>query len=277
MENTILWQKRSYTKEQFILAWESSKTKSDVLRKLNIPIAGGNMNTITRTAKMLNLDDKHFDRSWPFRLENPNRVVIPSPALTKEALISKLNKDNYISNSHNIKLQLYKHGLKTQECEECGLIEWRGKPAPLALDHIDGDRSNNDLSNLRILCYNCHGQTETFSGKKNIQHKKKSSNTTQKRSIIIKPKVKNIDYTCHCGSKKSRDAKECLSCSQSKIKSQVANKYPELNELISMIQSSTYVAVASQLGISDNALKKHLKKRLPESHPVLNLKPRAKG
>lgn len=275
MANTILWQKRSYTKEQFILAWNSSKTKSDILRKLNVPIAGGNMNTITRTAKMLSLNEDHFDRSWPFRIDNPNRVIISSPKLTKEDLLSKLTKDNYISNSHNIKHQLYKHGLKKKKCEECGLKKWRGRPAPLALDHIDGDRSNNDLSNLRILCYNCHGQTDTFSGKKNIDPNKQNE-IKRNRSKVAKIKNKSTIRDCFCGNSKSRDAKECLSCSQSKIKVQVANKYPELNELVRMIQSSTYVAVASQLGVSDNALKKHLKKRLPESHPILNLKPRVK-
>lgn len=37
-----------------------------------------------------------------------------------------------------------------------------GKPLTLQLDHIDGNSDNNNLSNLRLLCPNCHTQTETF-------------------------------------------------------------------------------------------------------------------
>lgn len=51
------------------------------------------------------------------------------------------------------------------KCAICSLSEWQGKPLTLELDHIDGNSSNNELSNLRLLCPNCHSQTETFRGK----------------------------------------------------------------------------------------------------------------
>lgn len=48
-------------------------------------------------------------------------------------------------------------------CEKCGNGEtWNGLPLTLQLDHIDGDSDNNFPSNLRLLCPNCHTQTETF-------------------------------------------------------------------------------------------------------------------
>ncbi len=57
-----------------------------------------------------------------------------------------------------------KHLLKQKEykCEHCALSEWNGKKIVLEIDHIDGNRTNNSLSNLRLLCPNCHSQTETF-------------------------------------------------------------------------------------------------------------------
>ena len=37
-------------------------------------------------------------------------------------------------------------------CEKCGLAE----PQVLEVDHIDANRTNNDPSNLMLLCANCH-------------------------------------------------------------------------------------------------------------------------
>lgn len=44
-------------------------------------------------------------------------------------------------------------------------MERRGEALVLELDHIDGDVKNNELTNLRFLCRNCHGQTETYGSK----------------------------------------------------------------------------------------------------------------
>ena len=51
------------------------------------------------------------------------------------------------------------------KCALCSISQWRGKNITLELDHIDGNSSNNELSNLRLLCPNCHSQTDTFRGK----------------------------------------------------------------------------------------------------------------
>lgn len=42
---------------------------------------------------------------------------------------------------------------------------WNNIPITLHVDHIDGDSDNNKPSNLRLLCPNCHSQTETFGSK----------------------------------------------------------------------------------------------------------------
>ena len=38
----------------------------------------------------------------------------------------------------------------------CAKCSFRGDPCQFDIDHIDGDPMNNDLSNIRTLCSNCH-------------------------------------------------------------------------------------------------------------------------
>ena len=52
--------------------------------------------------------------------------------------------------------------LRGQKCECCGITEWLGNPIKLEVHHLDGDRLNNELENLELLCPNCHAYTETY-------------------------------------------------------------------------------------------------------------------
>ena len=73
------------------------------------------------------------------------------------------NQPQYQSNK--LRQRLLKEGVKEHKFEACGITEWLGHPAPLELDHIDGNRHNHKLENLRLLCPNCHSQTDTYRGK----------------------------------------------------------------------------------------------------------------
>jgi hypothetical protein len=64
--------------------------------------------------------------------------------------------------SGRLRLRLVRDGLKEPRCELCGIDTWQGRPLLLALDHINGDPSDNRLVNLRIVCPNCHALTETW-------------------------------------------------------------------------------------------------------------------
>jgi 5-methylcytosine-specific restriction endonuclease McrA len=76
-----------------------------------------------------------------------------------------LNNPDRLYASEVIRNNLIYSGRKI-ECEECLITDiYNGKSIVLEVDHKDGNRYNNQLSNLRFLCYNCHSQTLTFRGR----------------------------------------------------------------------------------------------------------------
>ena len=50
-------------------------------------------------------------------------------------------------------------------CSICGLSMWNNEPIPLVVDHIDGDHSNNFITNLRMICCNCDALLPTYKAK----------------------------------------------------------------------------------------------------------------
>ena len=75
--------------------------------------------------------------------------------------------------SYQLKNRLFTAGLKLQQCEQCG---WAEKTSdgylPLELDHINGDRYDNRLENLRVLCPNCHSLTPNHRGRNGKKYNK---------------------------------------------------------------------------------------------------------
>ena len=64
-----------------------------------------------------------------------------------------------------LRRKLIEDGLKQEACEVCSITQWLGKKIPLELHHKDGNRFNNDISNLQIICPNCHSLTPNHSKK----------------------------------------------------------------------------------------------------------------
>jgi Zn finger protein HypA/HybF involved in hydrogenase expression len=73
--------------------------------------------------------------------------------------------ENSSVRSESIKKMYLEHFDVEYKCVECGLTDWNGKEIVLELDHINGDNKDNREKNLRLLCPNCHSQTDTFRGK----------------------------------------------------------------------------------------------------------------
>lgn len=93
------------------------------------------------------VDYSHFTgQRWNTNNKNP---------VYRDKYASKLSEDKTLK-SANVRTKVINLGLKENKCEECGITEWRGKPITIQLHHINGDRSDNRIENLRMLCPNCH-------------------------------------------------------------------------------------------------------------------------
>jgi len=89
--------------------------------------------------------------------------------------------ENSLANPTYVKSLIIKKNLLPYECSICQIQPiWNGKELKLQMDHINGIRNDHRLENLRMVCPNCHSQTETF-GSKN----KKKTYPSQERIIEV--------------------------------------------------------------------------------------------
>lgn len=84
---------------------------------------------------------------------------------------NKLSPEEYSKchcvNSTKMRLKLIEFKVKKEECEKCKNSEWLNHKIPLELHHVDGNKHNNNIENLKILCPNCHALEPNNSGKSN--------------------------------------------------------------------------------------------------------------
>lgn len=76
--------------------------------------------------------------------------------------------DEWLSNGRFPgKTALREYLIKTRgySCSCCGITEWNKQPISLEIDHIDGNPYNDNPTNLRFICPNCHSQTPTYKAK----------------------------------------------------------------------------------------------------------------
>lgn len=148
-----------YTEGQFIDAVKSSYSIASVLRKIGVRPTGGNYDVAKRRIKSLKLDTSHFTGCGHLRGKTHGWAK-------KTPLCDILIKDfcGGVS-SHKLKLRLIKDGLLQRKCHGCGISEWLGKQLSLELEHKNGDRYDNRIENLDLLCPNCHSLTATYRGR----------------------------------------------------------------------------------------------------------------
>lgn len=220
--------------DEFQELLDTSDSIVDVLRKVGLDPYNGNHKTINQRVK-----EEGFDTS---KLKRNRKIA-------SDAFMKSLGKKNtyslddvLVENSNydnkSLKNRLVSEGLMKNKCFTCGNDgEWNGEKLVLQIDHINGVNNDNRLENLRLLCPNCHSQTETFCGRR----------------------LKMYGSCDDCGDRIHRKSKKCLKCSS---KSNGVNQRrfeiskEDLKELISNYPMTT---VGKMLGVSDNAVRKRCK------------------
>jgi hypothetical protein len=141
--------KKDINELEFIRVVRESITMAEASVKLGL-----HFNTFKRYAQKLGV----YNPNQGAKGKNKKSVVkVPTDKI--------LNGDYPQFQTYKLKNRLIKEGLLKNECSICGISEWNGKLLNCELDHIDGNRTNHRIENLRILCPNCHSQTDTYRSK----------------------------------------------------------------------------------------------------------------
>jgi hypothetical protein len=135
-----------WSAEQLSSALLGARTRKQVLGRLGVGVNAHNYGRLRRALHQYGLSTDHLSR-------NGNRRRPIEEYLVKGRLVSGLRR------------RLIEEGILQPRCARCSRDRWEDSPIPLELDHIDGDRTNNLLSNLRLLCPNCHALTPTYRGR----------------------------------------------------------------------------------------------------------------
>ena len=219
---------RKWADNDLVQAVKISHTVAGVLRILGYKTNNsGNYQTVENYMRRLNLDTSHF---YKLKFGGYRKRYKTSEILTQNS--------DYL-NSQNLKHRLIKEKILIYNCYNCGINKWHGHKLSLQIDHVNGDRTDNRAENLRLLCPNCHSLTPTFCRGRNR---------------------KKIHSCNDCGSAISKKAFRCRNC-DSKLKTGKNCKieWPNNADLVAMIKCHGYVTTGKILGVSDNAVRKHLK------------------
>ena len=234
------------TDSKFKLVVSNSKSISDILRILGRARVGSNYDLVRSEINRLKLDTSHFNHI--------NRKPVP--------LRDLLIKDSYYSGGE-IKGRLLTAGLLEEKCQICRIEPiWNGKRLILRLDHINGVRNDNRLENLRLLCPNCDSQTDTFCGRN--KHIRNPYWDEKLEAWVLSDGKKKKTNHCACGKEIWDRSIQCPLCSaKDRGRSQEKIEWPSFHTLKRMVVETSYSETGRCLGVSDNAIRKRLRKHAP--------------
>lgn len=131
-----------YTRDMLEPVIRSSTNFCEVARKLGYPeySVRGYSNKLAKKAKLFGIDCTHF------------KQAVRGAALGKtddEIFHKDTDFHNRVTRNRLIKM-------RGNRCEHCGISEWLGEILIPDVHHLNKNRRDNRLENLKVVCPNCH-------------------------------------------------------------------------------------------------------------------------
>lgn len=262
LKTSIIWK---ITKDELQKIVNESSSNKEILCKLGLQFtSGGNFNTLKKRF----IED---DINLNILKENRKKLIKNSNKKPIEYYL----KENTEIGSNNLKIKILKERLLQNKCDICKIKpEWNNMILKLQLDHINGNKYDNRIENLRLLCPNCHSQTETFAGKKTKIDKEIINNISKIKynydlkdlSLLQLKKEKILCKNCDneiTGRGKHNYCKKCVVKFRDIKKDLVYSRkveWPSKEILEQEIKTIPFTTLGKKYGVSDNTIRKWCKK-----------------
>ncbi|NDB82185.1 MAG: HNH endonuclease [Alphaproteobacteria bacterium] len=224
--------------ENLIEASTKSISIAQVLRFIKVDVSPANYRKFNKLAKRYNLNTSHFLGQSHCKGITKN---LPKAPLEKILVVNSTFDYGYV------KRRILKENLLPYKCSipTCGINTWQNNHITLQLDHINGIKNDNRLENLRLICPNCHSQTNTYCGR----------NISKPQNMKKKHNNKCVD----CSTAIYCYAIRCKSC-EAKQRNSFVIDWPTIDDLISLVKKLGFIGAGKKLNVSDNSVRKHLRR-----------------
>ena len=247
--------RKRYSEDDLRGAVARSTSWAAVLRDLGYCPTGGNWKTVKRRCTELNISTEHFDPYAASRAARQRRRIPLEEILVEHSSYAR----------GQLKRRLFDAGLKQRRCEQCGQGEiWRGRRIGLILDHVNGIRDDNRLTNLRIDCPNCAAALDTHCGRKNrLATRFAECQHCGGRFEVRDSEQRFCSVACAARDRGARTRGRARPSARKVVR-------PTREQLSAEVGAEGYLAVGQKYGVSDNAVRKWVRAYEREAEEELN-------